>query len=346
MHTSYKRVQGYESTYNYFRSPACDELSLSYPEKEDDMNPRARVLIVVFVFSIGVSLFATQAYASEPVAKIASFQGEVIVQSDKEITRVTRIGQTLKDGDRVQTKDGQVQITFSDGAVMKVRPYTSTLIQEREEWSGWAIFKAKKAVRRITCYIGKLWFKTGASKRKNYLQTPTAVCGLRGSDGDCGFDGTQSLLNMYSGLADIIGGSFVRGAFTDPGVGAANRSTAYQSLERAKEQIDRAQATGDPVDQARAEAAAVAAIIESAEVLKVNPVPAVAEEAAKVAEEARKAQAEINKQLQQMGVEPEATTTGTTAETTSATTAPTSSTSSSSSTTTTIETTEETTVSP
>ena len=243
------------------------------------MNPKLGILCVFLSLCMGVLLCASQTHAAKPIAKISSYKGEVLVQSDTKIITVTQIGLPLNDGDRIQTKQGEAQITFNDGALMKIRPFTNTMIQEREEKSGFWIFKTKKAVRRITCFIGKLWFKTGVSKRKNYLQTPTAVCGVRGSNGDIGFDNVNTYLNMYTGEADVVG-KVMRGFFADPGIDAATKSRVYESLAKAYEKAKEAKATGKVVDLAQARVEALQVVSTASSVLaENNPDTAVAAEA-------------------------------------------------------------------
>jgi len=244
------------------------------------MNPRFRILLVFLTLCMGLLLFASQTNAAKPIAQVSGFKGEVVVQSGTRIFRVTKLGQILNDGDRIQTKQAEVQITFNDGAVMKIRPFTSTMIQEREEKSGFWIFKTKKAVRRITCFIGKLWFKTGVSKRKNYLQTPTAVCGVRGSDGDIGFDPAklETYLNMYTGDAEVVG-KVIRGLFADLGPEAAKESPVFQALAKAHEKTEEAKATGKAVDLAKARVEALKVVKEAAAELQQNPDENIAGEA-------------------------------------------------------------------
>lgn len=175
------------------------------------------------------------------IGKVSSFKGEVTVTGDGRIERMTHPGVILNDGDMVQTKDGEAQITFNDGAVLKINPYSHTLIQERQEQSGIWIFKTLLYARRVTCLVGKLWFKSGAQGARNFLQTPTAVAGIRGSDGDFGYDNQRSFLNMYSGEATVVG-SMVRGLFQAPGITAAQRNAIFQRTDRAfamKKETDR-----------------------------------------------------------------------------------------------------------
>ena len=170
------------------------------------MFARSKTKFFLLTLIMGLFFISSQALASKPIAKVADFKGEVLIQSDSKILEVTQVGQILNEGDRVQTKQGLVQITFNDGAIMKVRPFTSVMVQEREEKGGWLLFKTRQTVRRITCFVGKLWFKSGASKRKNYLQSPTAVCGIRGSEADIGFEPAmlETYLKIYDGEAKIV----------------------------------------------------------------------------------------------------------------------------------------------
>jgi hypothetical protein len=253
--------------------------------KEVAMSHKLRIFNVFSAFLLGVVLLASPSFAAAPIAKISSFKGEVIVQSQNNILPLTQAGQILMEGDRIQTKEGEVEITFNDGAVMKVRPFTSTLIQEREEESGWWIFKTKKAVRRVTVLVGKFWFKSGASKRKNYIQTPTAVCGLRGSIVEAGNDNVNNLLNILEGTGEKLG-LWTEGAFGDPGSGAATANPQYTALAAAQEKV---QAATTPEAKAAAQKEVLAAAIAAAqEIAQGNPDPEAQAAAAQLIEAADK----------------------------------------------------------
>ena len=256
------------------------------------MNSRSKSLIVFLVLCMGIFFLNSQAYAAKPIAKVSSFSGEAFMKSDINVFRVTRIGQVLYDGDFIQTKEGEVQITFNDGALMKIRPFTNTMIQEREEKGGFWLFKTKTLVRRMTIFVGKLWFKSGVSKRKNVLQTPTAVCGIRGSVVEAGYDNVESLLNVIEGQVGKVG-QWTEGTFADPGAVAAWKSKVYAAVAKAQEMIDKAKATGDPKALADAQKAALDVVIDAAEVLKTNPDPAVAGEAEKAGDAAKELKKEI-----------------------------------------------------
>jgi hypothetical protein len=227
---------------------------------------------IVLAFFLVVSGGASHAFAA--IAKISQFTGEVIIQSGEELKRVAAPGVSLNDGDRVQTKQGDAEILFNDGAVMKVSPFSNAMVQEMQEQSGFWIFKTQVATRRITCIIGKLFFQSGVSGKKNYLQTPTAVAGIRGSVGDIGFDNVNSYLHMYEGEAAVVGNA-IRGFFQNPGVSAAEKSAVYQALTNAYDKTRQAAATGRGVEigQANVTAAEVGRLV--AETLQKNPDPAV-----------------------------------------------------------------------
>ena len=205
------------------------------------MRPRIRTLAIFLPTLIGLFFLTSMTFAAKPIAKITRFEGAVIIQTKTKIFDLKKVGQTLMDGDRVQTKKGKAEIVFGDGAVMKISPWSSALINEREEESGWWLWKSKKAVRRLTVFVGKLWFKSGASKRKNYLQTPTAVCGLRGTEGWAGFNNIESMLTFPAENYETIAGVWrqVRAVFeSNPTITGAN--TAYTGLDEAKAAFDAA----------------------------------------------------------------------------------------------------------
>ena len=261
------------------------------------MNKRLKGFIVFFILCIGIVFLNSQVYAQkQPIASVSFFTGDVFMKSGFDILRVAQIGQVLYDGDMIQTKDGEVHITFNDGALMKIQPFTNTMIQEREEKSGFWLFKTKKLVRRMTVFVGKFWFKSGVSKRKNFVQTPTAVCGIRGSTVTAGYDNLNSYLNMISGISDKLG-DWIEGVFDNPGIDAALKNTIYNDLVEAKNKLEIAQAITDPEERdkavAEAQKAVLDVVIDAAAALESNPDPIVAAEAKKAGDEAEELKKEI-----------------------------------------------------
>jgi hypothetical protein len=215
-------------------------------------------------------------HAATPIAKITQFKGDVFVVSGEQLSKVTGVGQAVNDGDSVQTKDGEAQITFNDGALMTIRPYTSTVIQESEEEKGWFLFKAKELVRRVTCQVGNLWFKSGASARKNYLQSPTAVCGLRGSATEFGYNNVMTYLNQTEGGSDLSGPvqrvteEFFKGLQANA-QNYAGQNPVYNKLNEAYSKAEQARRTGTPLDQAGAKVALLQAVQASLQAILANP---------------------------------------------------------------------------
>ncbi|MFH1981099.1 MAG: hypothetical protein ABIL58_04600 [Pseudomonadota bacterium] len=191
---------------------------------------RCHLFFMALVASVLVS--AVPAMANQ-IGKVSIVDGDVVIVRKGELIKVTSPGVAVMAGDTIQTAEGMTQITFADGAAMQVNPYSTAGVEEREETSGFAFWKKITPVRRITAYIGKLWFKSGASDRKNFLQTPTAVCGLRGSEADFGTDGRTNFLNMASGLGQGLAGNFVLGVFDNPGISAAQKSALYNLIVQA-----------------------------------------------------------------------------------------------------------------
>ena len=205
------------------------------------MNTRSKGLCVLFSLIAAVFFLAVQVHAATPVAKVSRFTGKVIVKSGQRIALVKKVGHVIYNGDILQTEKSEVQITYNDGALMKVKKYSSVRIQEREEKSGWWIFKTKKLARRMHCFVGKMWFKSGASKRKNYLETPTAVCGLRGSAAWYGYYQGDTYYLVVEGVG-TFSGKWKKGMPKESDLKNAMSSVDYREilkkLEDVKETID------------------------------------------------------------------------------------------------------------
>lgn len=240
------------------------------------MKPRLKTAFTLAFVLLGIFALAASTYAATPVAKITQFKGEVLIVSGEQLSKVTSVGQPINDGDAVQTKDGEAQITFNDGALMTIRPYTSTVIQEAEEEKGWFLFKAKDLVRRITCQVGNLWFKSGASARKNYLQSPTAVCGLRGSATEWGYNNVMTYMNQTAGGSDLLGPvqkvteAFFKG-LQENAQQFAGQNPVYNKVNDAYNKSEQARRTGTPLDQAGAKVALLDAVKASIETILKNP---------------------------------------------------------------------------
>jgi hypothetical protein len=244
------------------------------------------VMVLFLILGCAMMLFLPPAtLAAVQIGKVASVKGDVLVNTAGDISPL-KAGAAVNDGDIIQARDGEAQLTFNDGAQMRINPFTKIMMTERTEESGAWFFKSREQTRRVTCYVGKLWFKSGASPTKNYLQSPTAVAGLRGSDGDFGYtpDRLQTLLNMYSGDAATVG-NVIRGFFDNPGVTAAQKSEVYQRLEQAyslKQETTKVNQTTTltegqkAVNNAAAKVAALQVVQQAAQILvQSNPDPVV-----------------------------------------------------------------------
>lgn len=260
----------------------------------------ASLLLLVLFF------VATKGYSATPIANVTQFKGEAVIQSGETIFPIKQIGQPVNKNDRIQTRKGEVEITFTDGALTRIRPFTNGLIQERVEKSGTWIFKTERKVRRITTFVGKLYFKSGSSNIKNCLQTPTTVVALRGSSGDLGYNNKDTFFDQKTGGSDITG-PVVKGAFSDPGAVAANRNPVYRGTSKAAVASRRAKEKKDPVAMAEAKKEAVKVKKEAAAELKKNADPVVKKgaEAEEFAAEAAMAAVEAEIHVEKVKVKAE-----------------------------------------
>ena len=220
--------------------------------------PSRKNLTITSAFVIASLVLLCSGRADAAIGKITALKGTAIIQSGTVVSKVTQ-GAPLNNLDSLTTQNGEVSVTFNDGAVMKVNPYTSVQVREQVEQSGVWIFKTNYNARRITCMVGKIWFKSGASGMRNHLQSATAVVTLKGSDADFGYNNLNTYLNMYSGDAAVVG-NVIRGFFENPGIDAATKNNVYQALAAAYQKTLSAQASSGPLRAVNLADARIAAL--------------------------------------------------------------------------------------
>ncbi len=182
------------------------------------MNPRFRILVLFLVSLAGIFFLTSQAHTSKPIGKITSLKGKVILLSGREFKEV-RIGHPVFHSDWIQTMEGEVDVQFHDGSLLRVKQFSSTIIREREEtisrFSG-----AKKAFRRITCFAGTLVLKMERAfnydkeRVANYLQSENTVSGVRGTK--IGVVGTKTTIDWEGEMPGNIQGPVSVGAVAEP----------------------------------------------------------------------------------------------------------------------------------
>lgn len=143
------------------------------------MNTRCMIRFSLFFAIIWFMATASIAHAVAPIARITEFRGDVVLLSG-ETFREVKVGRIIYHDDWIQTEKGEVEIEFNDGALLKIREYSSIVIRERMERRE-SRSRAKSLVRRITCFVGSIIFKRGKNKENNYLQAPMFLAGVRGT---------------------------------------------------------------------------------------------------------------------------------------------------------------------
>jgi len=251
-----------------------------------------RFLSVVFLQAWILNFAASAFCAVDPVARLTDFSGTVLIRSQGSWDVEPKKNLPLYSSDKVVTQMGEATITFHDGAVVIVKQNTNLRIEEREEEGG--ILKGvRKMKRRLRLLIGKMTFSSGKGEAETTFETPTAVCGIRGTVLALGIgsDG-QSYIQFTEGGAKFLVGDFIRGIPVDVPMDMADRNPAQRAAYVAKAAADQAKkaaakaAAGD-ISQAQAalasaeaaEAAANEALIGATLMAESNPDPEVVERA-------------------------------------------------------------------
>ncbi len=120
-----------------------------------------------------------RAVEARPLASLTQAIGEVMVRRGQTWARVDKVPVELASGDAVTTDRGRAEIHFlRDDSVLVLDVGTHLTITEADEAA------AGKLLRRVEILLGDVWFKMQRSlNHKTELATPTAVGGLRGTQG-------------------------------------------------------------------------------------------------------------------------------------------------------------------
>jgi hypothetical protein len=116
---------------------------------------------------------------SSPVAALTQMTGEVIVRHNQTWVRVELVPVDLFSGDTISTDRGRAEIHFlGDDSTLVLDVGTHLVITQTQTGSSASVY------RRIEILLGNVWFSMQHSlSRKTELVTPTAVGGLRGTEG-------------------------------------------------------------------------------------------------------------------------------------------------------------------
>jgi len=132
------------------------------------------------LLTIIISLALAQVcYANKKIlGRITSCSGHVEIKRAKQ-TDWRRAVRSLPVyfGDHIRTRKGQATITYSDKSILKIRSNTHIALN--------TIISPVENKNSTLLFFGRIWNKvrkTVLKKRRFEVQTPTAVCGVRGTE--------------------------------------------------------------------------------------------------------------------------------------------------------------------
>ena len=151
------------------------------------------------IISFLICCYSTNLLALNIVASIKEKAGEVSIFREKRVL-AARAGLVLKDQDSVVTsRNGKVTIIFRDGSEIRLFQNTNFKIEKtREAGSGKRGF-----LNRFKLKLGSFWGKFTRSKHRTTIQTPTATCGIKGTNVSFS-EGAEGLdVSLSNGLVEI-----------------------------------------------------------------------------------------------------------------------------------------------
>lgn len=269
------------------------------------------IAIILFV-TISTTFLSIPAFsANSVIATLTDFSGNVLIRSQGSWGIEPRNGIPLYSNDKIVTRTGSATITFKDGAVIRIKDNSNLSIREEEKKGIFS--KVSKAKRKLRLLIGKIVFKTGRSGIETNFETPTAVCGVRGTEGTLSIDEAgQPYIQFIEGGLSFTIGEFITGVAEDVPIEFAEQNPAQRAALVAKAAADLTREAADKVakgeaseaDLALAQAKAAKAAAEEAKtelliLIENNPDSALVEEAQETLKEVEEAVNEADKAIQE-----------------------------------------------
>ena len=126
-----------------------------------------------------ILLFSDMVYAAENIASFQMVRGSVHVLRKGALPVVAaKNGDLLSSGDIVRTKsDSSADVAFVDGSLLKISPRSRVDMGVYFDGQNKNLANVKLARGRVEAIVPK-----GATGRTFEVQTPNAICGVRGTD--------------------------------------------------------------------------------------------------------------------------------------------------------------------
>jgi hypothetical protein len=189
------------------------------------LNPALKVAL-----SASAVMLASTSISLANTGRIEFVNGNVALQGANGASKPIARGTEVSSGDTLRTNAGLVQIRYSDGAIVSLRPDTDYTIEEyrfsgKTDGDERALFKLLKGtMRTVTGLVGRI------NKDRYVLNTPSATIGIRGTGGVVQVDPATgaTLLFGTSGTWDLRSPT---GPSIPVGAGQTGRTTVTQPAE-------------------------------------------------------------------------------------------------------------------
>lgn len=175
---------------------------------------------VAAALSLCILLFSDGGvYAADNIASFKTVRGGVHVLRKGALPAVAaKIGDQLSSGDIVRTKsDSSAEVAFKDGSLLKISPRSRVDMGVYFDGLNKNLANVKLARGRVETVVSK-----GTPGRMFEVQTPNAICGVRGTDWFQSYDVDANItgvaviegsvysynVNSPSNVVTVLGGSF------------------------------------------------------------------------------------------------------------------------------------------
>ncbi|MEW6501206.1 MAG: FecR family protein, partial [Thermodesulfobacteriota bacterium] len=141
--------------------------------------------LIAFLLCLGIALALPGVALAQKVGSLTVVQGTVDLLPGGKAAHAAKLGETVQVGDTVRTrKEGRAEITFDDGTIVRVARSTELAITKfliNDKQTDARINLPRGKIQSIVPRkVGQIFGQQEANRFE--VKTPTATCGVRGTD--------------------------------------------------------------------------------------------------------------------------------------------------------------------
>jgi hypothetical protein len=147
------------------------------------MKRKTAISLLILLLAFPVAAFASIPREVVKLGDITSYTGDVLVRTKGAWGKIENVPYPVFSSDKVVTKRGRAEVSFLDGASLRMNVDSDLSIVQKQEIEGLLVRK-KSTVRQVNVLVGDIYFEAEVKRGKALrykVRSPSMTAAIRGS---------------------------------------------------------------------------------------------------------------------------------------------------------------------